>query len=284
MASQDRTKEPERDLVDQMIVDTEKATRLRNLQVALGVGPAVPAANSAPPAPPPKQTESIALDVAALVKAISETISAATANKPSLNNDPFVKHILDENEAIKAMISQDPMQAYRMIKGIKDELRSDLGLNQSNAGSAGSTSVSSQDLSIMLQMKVMDREMADRHAEHEREMEKLRQDHEDEKADRARRWQREDDKWAAEFNLKKEELKAGQERADNNMQAITTFATAVIGSMEQRTGLGQKAAAEQEAAPQTFDFTCTKCGKAFAVPVAALEFDCPGCSLHYKAT
>ena len=65
----------DRDLVDQMIIDTEKATRLQNLRQVLGTN-----TGTAAPATPAKSEEKVAMNIAEMITAIGALMPKGDQN------------------------------------------------------------------------------------------------------------------------------------------------------------------------------------------------------------
>ena len=260
----------EKDFVDQMITDTEKVARLKNLREALGIKP-----EAAAPANPPKSEEKVAMNVAEMIKAIGELMPK------SGQNDTLTSFLLARQEKLEDILGAmsgdklSPQEALKQQLTIGRELDEEFKKRAGLAGVGGIQATNISELKVMAEIEQMKSDREERKLQHEKEMEQLRLNHQIEKEERDRRYKIEDAKWQMEYDLKKEEIGTKNDRTDTAVTAFTNIVTALAGSIDMRTGYSQQP--QGKAGRQLEIATCSSCESDMEIPADAKEFTCTKC-------
>ena len=174
----------------------------------------------------------------------------------------------------------DPIDSYRRIKGVLDELTADFkkGLGLDDVGR-----VAGSDLPVMLELEKMKLERGEQQmrydAEEKRkeraflfEMEKWREEREDHRQ-----------QWQAEFRFKKEEATLSRESRKNAGDALQDIVGAWVESVDQQRGVATSASMPGVETVQK-SFRCDGCEQGVPIPTTSNVGDqvvCPKCNAEY---
>lgn len=198
----------------------------------------------------------------------------------------MVSPLKEQIKSIESVISNKQLSASDQLSQATDLLINVADFFKKNIGLPGTTQAGSQDLGLMVQLeeKKLDRE--DRQRQHDKEMKILDQRHEEEVADRKRRWEIEDRHWEEEFKQRAAEFDQGKNTRERALGGLEDL----IGSLAQSVEVERHAVEKQPPSGEVTKvkmikaFPCEDCGQVIEVgrdhrveePVT-----CPKCGAVY---
>lgn len=156
-----------------------------------------------------------------LITTLTTLLNGLVKNTPAAANDPAVIRMQEEVKQIREALSgghEDPFDTYKKVSGAINEMRGSMGLGTS-------APIAPDNTAIMLQIKQMELQENNRVREHNLELE-----------ERRRRWQIEDQKWQADFTLRRLEFADSKERRGGIMSALGGIIGAVTEGIDTRMG------------------------------------------------
>ena len=271
--AENETKPAADDLITQMKKDAAEILRAKNYQKMMFGD------NPPPPAPTPtKSEEKVVTNIADMITAIGSLMPKQGTNE---GWEKFLLAQVDRLENEKRAINSGQMTP---AQALTEQLRISQALDaeierRSKTVSGGVQASTIGEARIMLELEQMKDDREEKARQHEREMKLIDQRHEDEKADRERRWKIDDEKWRMDYDLKKEEIGTKNDRTDAAVTAFSNIVTALAGSIDMRTGFGQQAKDQPVPAAQFDLATCGTCGTEVQIRPDAHEFTCPKCKM-----
>ncbi len=244
-----------------------------------------------PAAAPPAVKESSSLDVAGVVQAQSALVGTLITQivdlvkvKPTAGEDPLMKFLLEELRDMRAKADNAPdplaylFESQERLGAISQKLKASLGLGEG-------VRVGTQDIGGMISLEEakMEREERQRRWETERDM-------------TTRQYERENQRWNREFDLKLAEFKEGQANRQNTTDMFGDLIGSVVEALNIERGVtaaGQApphptpapTAATPVEAPPPPPFECPECHNQVTPPASTRpgqELKCPHCEAFYR--
>ena len=183
---------------------------------------------------PHDSTERIGVDLGAVVKAQGDTVntlitqlSNMMTKSQSAAQDSELRQLRDELKDLKTALTSggDPttvlLQSMEVQDKLAEKLKARLGLPEMPlAGGSGTN------LPALIQLKQMDMDAAERDRQWKQEREEQR-----------RHWEREDQRWAAEFGLKRDDSQTSRKTQERAGDAFVDLAGAVMESIDKERGV-----------------------------------------------
>ncbi|MDD5510840.1 MAG: hypothetical protein PHI12_08520 [Dehalococcoidales bacterium] len=208
-----------------------------------------------------KQADKTTLDISGVIKAQSEQINSLMTNLVTLitakkdNVDPFFEYMKGELRDMKEQLSgNDPLAAIAnnmaVMKSLTDQMKQHLGIGAPVAGTG-------DNINLMLEIEKLkgDREESARRWQAERD-------------DIHHRWEIEDKKWTADYNMAVNKLSSDSK----GREGAATMAQDLIGSAIEAFDAGRRgvAAGAQATPPVQYklpkSIICEECKKEIVVP------------------
>ena len=228
----------------------------------------------------------------ALSNLVSELTKAASiaqgARAPEQGE--FLKYLITEVQTMKQKMEGgqgDPFALIdeyhaRMTKW-QDEMQKRLGVGTSTSVPSAASGIEA--LRLNLEIEKMRLESAERQRQHEADL-----------AERRHRWEQEDKRWNAEFNLKLQELGFHQKQSEQTTATFQDLLGSLVESIEPSTepvtNAGKPVAqqpARVEPPPASEvkhvfpkSYVCDQCRDAFAWPADQMTAACPHCGTQYE--